>query len=527
MFKRLMVLVIGLSLCVSAARAQDVGWNAWLYEPDGGQLILVDETGAVQRQLILPIDIAFDSYSYNVTLSRSAKWVAYVITSSTSYESQLRVYDINANTLDSFTLPRLIADSIGFSTNSLAFNDADSALAYGYSADDGGGRGHWDIGVFDLATGSTLFNLASSDSVVAAAGIRADQGWTPIVESYQGGKITFVMGLSGTEGQPVNQGYTWDPASNTLQPNVAYPTFTNDTFVATGEVIMPMMDERLPNEAASLPIPYQQNTVQVYDPVTQSRFPFFADPKWNINAAYFVQNGQRILISALNLEDQTSLDPRFWALLERDGTLVGNLPMPPEVTSVHGLLNGFIYTTNTTSTEGTATALMVVDTTVGLDVNHVVWSSAVDEKARIIWASDRQFQGQASLTFRPWARLADSVTAQQGISPLQVATSTPFVGGNPPLPVPTATPIISGILTIGQYATVNTTAGDQLNVRSGPGMTFAIVAKVRAGTAVLLLEGPRSAGGFVWWRIRIPSGVEGWVVESVDDNGTRLRTLIP
>jgi hypothetical protein len=44
---------------------------------------------------------------------------------------------------------------------------------------------------------------------------------------------------------------------------------------------------------------------------------------------------------------------------------------------------------------------------------------------------------------------------------------------------------------------------------------------------VLLLEGPRSAGGFVWWRIRIPSGVEGWVVESVDDNGTRLRTLIP
>ena len=48
-----------------------------------------------------------------------------------------------------------------------------------------------------------------------------------------------------------------------------------------------------------------------------------------------------------------------------------------------------------------------------------------------------------------------------------------------------------------------------------------------AVTALWKIGGPRAAEGFTWWKIRTSAGIEGWVVESVDDNGSRLQTLIP
>lgn len=80
---------------------------------------------------------------------------------------------------------------------------------------------------------------------------------------------------------------------------------------------------------------------------------------------------------------------------------------------------------------------------------------------------------------------------------------------------------------MGGLATVNTTQGDNLNVRLGPGTNFAIAGKLPSGARVTLLEGPRFAEGLTWWKIRAASGLEGWAVESVNDNGTRLQTLLP
>ena len=83
-----------------------------------------------------------------------------------------------------------------------------------------------------------------------------------------------------------------------------------------------------------------------------------------------------------------------------------------------------------------------------------------------------------------------------------------------------------GILVIGGQATINTTEGDTLNVRGGPGTSYQVVGRLPHGTRVTLVEGPRAGEGFTWWRVRAGS-VEGWVVESVEDRGTRLQTLIP
>ncbi|MCA9890949.1 MAG: SH3 domain-containing protein [Anaerolineae bacterium] len=80
-----------------------------------------------------------------------------------------------------------------------------------------------------------------------------------------------------------------------------------------------------------------------------------------------------------------------------------------------------------------------------------------------------------------------------------------------------------GSLTIGGGAVINTTDGDRLNMRSGPGVDFSRLARLADGAQVIVLEGPVAADGFVWWRVRTVDGTEGWVVQSADD----VRTLIP
>jgi uncharacterized protein YraI len=92
----------------------------------------------------------------------------------------------------------------------------------------------------------------------------------------------------------------------------------------------------------------------------------------------------------------------------------------------------------------------------------------------------------------------------------------------PSSPAPTIAPIIA-VLTIGGQAMVQTTEGDTLNLRSGPGRSFSRLGTVGNGTLVTILEGPHSADGLTWWRIHLPAGLEGWVVDFVDG----VQTLVP
>jgi serine/threonine protein kinase, bacterial len=50
------------------------------------------------------------------------------------------------------------------------------------------------------------------------------------------------------------------------------------------------------------------------------------------------------------------------------------------------------------------------------------------------------------------------------------------------------------------------------NVRSGPGTSFSVTAAVEPGDRVQILGSTRDAGGFIWYRILIPSnGRQGWI----------------
>jgi hypothetical protein len=210
-----------------------------------------------------------------------------------------------------------------------------------------------------------------------------------------------------------------------------------------------------------------------------------------------------------------------WEVIERSGTLVGIVPTPSNMTSVKGVPDGFIYTTDTFN-PGTTT-LVYVNTRDGLDAGAPVWGSAPGATPQLMWAGSTGFAAQVVLP--GWAQLAAPMPGKG--APLGGMSLD--AGGGPaiaPVDLPTTAPVSGGILVIGGQATINTTEGDTLNVRGGPGTSYPVVGRLPAGTRVTLIEGPRTGEGLTWWRIRA-GNLEGWVVESVDDRGTRLQTLLP
>lgn len=95
--------------------------------------------------------------------------------------------------------------------------------------------------------------------------------------------------------------------------------------------------------------------------------------------------------------------------------------------------------------------------------------------------------------------------------------------------------VASGDEEVGDFSTYNlfiddtaevfTTAGDRLNVREGPGLDFEIIERLDRGTYVTLLDGPRKADGYAWWRVETPSGMTGWAVERVEEEQTLQLAL--
>ncbi|NWF69584.1 MAG: SH3 domain-containing protein [Chloroflexi bacterium] len=172
-----------------------------------------------------------------------------------------------------------------------------------------------------------------------------------------------------------------------------------------------------------------------------------------------------------------------------------------------GIYDGFVYVTASLSTDGTFT-LMHVDTRDGLDTGSIVWIGAPGARQRLVWAGDTRAAAPSDTPFMAWGQIG--AAQQTGISPLEL---------------PTAPAANNAGLLAGGTATINTTEGDQLNVRSGPGIDFGVVGRLADGTRVTLVEGPRAADGLRWWRIRV-GDIEGWVVESVEDGGALIQTLI-
>ena len=80
-------------------------------------------------------------------------------------------------------------------------------------------------------------------------------------------------------------------------------------------------------------------------------------------------------------------------------------------------------------------------------------------------------------------------------------------------PVEESTPIPETGILIGANVTVVGT-GVGLNLRAEPVVDpNNILELVQDGSVLEVIEGPQEAEDFVWWKLRSPSGTEGWAVE--------------
>jgi hypothetical protein len=78
---------------------------------------------------------------------------------------------------------------------------------------------------------------------------------------------------------------------------------------------------------------------------------------------------------------------------------------------------------------------------------------------------------------------------------------------------PTAT--VSGIVQgapSGPYAVIQVAAGEALNLRSGPGVTYLAIGSFPSNTSTIMRTGPSaSTAGYLWVEVQNPAGGTGWV----------------
>jgi len=296
MKQRFGMMVILLALLLAAAYSYAAApWSAWIYQQASGAMTMVNQDGAVLDTFILPSEAGY-SYSRNVAVSDSGTLFAYVVSAGTNpFNGYLYIYDRPADTVRyAFDMGPTPTHSLDFSANNLNFSADGSTFAFGYANSD---MSRWWALVVDLTTYDVVGGIRSTDPLAISTGLRGEF-LLPDVQYNRDGQVVFAPVFLGTEGLGEYDAYTWDVAATTLTPNPAYRTLNNDTFLPTGEVIMPFEDLRLPMDSSGEFVYVQFNTLQVYDPALGGRYPFYTDASMSYYSAQFVQGGERVLQAA-------------------------------------------------------------------------------------------------------------------------------------------------------------------------------------------------------------------------------------
>lgn len=112
--------------------------------------------------------------------------------------------------------------------------------------------------------------------------------------------------------------------------------------------------------------------------------------------------------------------------------------------------------------------------------------------------------------FVPSLSLLDSLIGSLQVGPL---TDAADAGDRPCLnALPTR-------LRVDGYAYVNPEPPLPNNVRRDPGKDSPLIGDIRPGQPVKILDGPRCADGWVWWRVRdLETEIEGWTAEGDKQN---------
>jgi hypothetical protein len=472
-------------------------WSAFMFNQTNGQLMLLTNVmnGAPQTYA-LPKPSGYDEYAWRAAVSHDWHYITYTVSNKTSGRKAIIIYNRETNAaLHTIALePSHV--SVDFHASELIYNETSTSIALGYSTNNENG---WELKAIQIGTSAPEIVLRHDSPAARALNIGA-QFMLPVVRRFVGSDVTFVIVRTGTEGESEYQNYTWNISNGTVrvEPVAQFPTFSTDIYLPTGETISELVDGRLPSCNDCSPY-YISNTLAVYDPIKKTRYPFFNTTELALFLPTFIQNGERILFGG-NVSINSNGLPKM-AVVERSGKLVGYLTGVSASTNPVGWQDGFMYV-SPGANPNDPPRLTLVNTRSGLGNSQVVWTGTPGTQVSLLQTpSNMQFAGP----FQPWGQLA-----APGVAPTM---TMPAASG--------------GVLAVGKTAVVNTTEGDKLRVRSGPGTSFGVLTMLAKGTVVTLLEGPRNADGLTWWRVRPPDGIEGWVIEGVTDKGVYIQTLIP
>jgi hypothetical protein len=491
---------------VTPARAGG-SWSAWVYNQDTGKMVHVFPDGAAPVEMFFPLPPGTSQYPSMVTISRDGAYLAACLTDNTGSAS-VRVYDIYGGHYIAAYLPP--GPIIGCALTRYSFSEDGTQLAFGilnHWPGEPDSRPDWEVIVMQMNTSAILYHLDSNSPLVTGLGIDPG-GKLPFVVTFQmatgtfPGLITVKPVQWATEGACSYDGLIWNLSDGTISQNGLYGKGGLDFLLPNSEAAWTDVDTTRPQGV--LEGPGCAYNVIMYSNKAGALYPIYTNSTV-LYGSTFVDDGHRVAFSSY------AGGVTQWMALDRNGAIT-TLPSDlSDVYQVWGTLDGYAFLRNPS---GGAPEVRYHRFAGGPSPDiYVAWSGLPGEYYRMIWVNPLS-GGTGLPPFPPLATLGPPIVITPTLPPPAVITLPP-----PPLP--------SGALVAGGRARVNTTEGDMLRIRSGPGTSFAVAFQLANGIPVTLVEGPVSADGFSWWYIRTDDGRAGWCVEGVMDNGAYLQTLIP
>ena len=454
------LLLLLLFIVLRPVEAQSVTWLAWTYDDLNGEMIQLDSTGFTRQSVILPTIAGYD-YPDHVAVSPQGNHVAYTLTSTTG-ASVFTIYDfIQHVNVMSYTIPVNHAmGSLTYAAPSEVFAADSSKVAFAYGDFNG-----WTLLVFDM-TGQIIQQMSQQNT-----------GEIPVPLWVDGESVHVVMMPLASGGFTSLDSAVWNIQANTLQPTDLFPVLNADLEPRTGEIIYPILDTRYTDRSGEFG--FHNNSVQG----AGLPLPFYVDEINTLDEAYFIQNGERVLLQVTQLDGDS-----YGALIviERSGAQVELLPYENmTVDSVFDVGDGFIFSAQTAelarffpALNGANSTAVVYVPTANSNPDQVIFAGLSGTSARVVWAQDIIARN-----------LPNSITWGQV--------------GNPP-----SSTGMTDQLSVGGMARV-TLAGDGLNMRSSPSVGASVITQLNALDIFDVMDGPIIADGFVWWQLSNGS-ITGW-----------------
>lgn len=495
-----------LLIFVTVSQAQEA-WRVWLYDAAAGEVILLGHDGAIQLSRFLPVPTEFLSYTFsrNLAVSPDGQRLAYSLYGQDSAETSIAsflVYDAANDALLFEHVPESYptADSLLFSD--VAWNNTGNTVAYSYAYGLSEEEDGWRVYVFNGINGQILNEESSESNYFSSQADRIAPYLLPVLQYHGEASLGFnLVPYQAYDFRSELDNYQWDIVTGRISRTNRAPLLTGDTWQETGETISPISDERINYDSASAPY---TNALHIYRPEIASRAPFFATMTYDLLEADFVENGQKVVVRA---EDMLSSEERY-LLINRAGVSQALPQINPIDDVIMASPYGFVY-----MIDNETPFLLHLDTRDSSFPQGAIWQAPRGSRFVPVWASSLP-----QSDYDPWGQLAPPIQVEEAVV---VLPDSSVLAQS----VATITPIGStgGFITVNSVAVIQTTGGDRLNMRDAPSLTGTIIARIDAGTRVVITDGPVAQDGFTWWEIRLPTAQIGWVVERTEG----VQTLVP